>query len=415
MTIDDNNMNEPALYETGDQQAVVSARSVYKFFGGDIDQAQQMAESGASKTEIEEEVGSVMALRDVSFDVSPGELFVIMGLSGCGKSTMVRCINRLIEPSSGEIWLGDEEITAMDDEGLLHMRRTRLAMVFQHYGLLPHRTVIDNVCWGLEVNKTDRHTREYRAVDALASVGLAGWERRMPDELSGGMKQRVGLARALSMDAPIMLMDEPFSALDPVIRRELQDELMQMQEEVHKTIIFITHDLNEAARIGNRVAIMRDGAIVQLGSPTDVVLHPEDDFVREFTKDVRQHSLMTANSIMSDLAHVSKHDSSASEVLEHLLSDDLNYTLVVDQDGRYVGTALLQRISRAVRSGDIEIGKVPLQVDDAVMSDTTLDDLVPSGLRSDHSIPVLDETSVLVGEIMLETLAEVMETEMAAD
>ncbi len=392
--------------------AAVSVRSLYKFFGGDIQQAMSMSRAGVSKDEIQAQTGAVAALTDVSFDVSAGELFVVMGLSGCGKSTLVRCINRLIEPDSGQVWLDDQEVTAMDDEELRQVRRTQLAMVFQHYGLLPHRTVLDNVGWGLELNGVEKRARVDVALEAIEAVGLDGWERRMPDELSGGMKQRVGLARALAVDAPVMLMDEPFSALDPVIRRDLQDELVQMQEKVQKTIIFITHDLSEAVRIGNRVAIMRDGAIVQIDSPTEVVLNPRDAFVRDFTRDVRQHSLMTAESVMSDPTHVVRDERRASEVLENLIEDDQSYALVVNEGGKYVGTALLQRISRAVRMGDVQIGDVPLQVDDAVMTDTILDALVPSGLRSDHSVPVLDESGVLVGEVHLETLAAAMESEM---
>ena len=332
---------------------------------------------------------------------------------------MIRCINRLIEPDRGEIWIGDDEVTSMDDDGLLDMRRTKLAMVFQHFGLMPHRNVIDNVSWGLELSGVDRRTRRQRAVESIEAVGLAGWERNTPDELSGGMKQRVGLARAFAMDAPVMLMDEPFSALDPVIRRDLQEELVQTQAAMHKTIIFITHDLSEAANIGDRIAIMRDGAIIQTGTPTDVVLHPKNAFVRDFTKDVRQYSLMTAGSVMSDVvsgkyglgegAHVVPQDRAVSDVLERLIEEDLGYAMVVDKDGRYVGTARLQRINAAIRRGVDKIGDVPLTVDESVTWDTVLDELVPCGLRADHSVPVLNDDGVLVGEVELNALAEIMD------
>ncbi len=388
----------------------VRVRGVYKLFGGDIEAGIAMAQDGASKDEIQADTGAVLALSDVSFDAVEGEIYVVMGLSGCGKSTLIRCINRLIEPDRGEVWLGDEEVTELDDDGLLRIRRSKLAMVFQHFGLMPHRSVIDNVGWGLELKGVDRSTREDRSETALSLVGLSGWERRMPDELSGGMKQRVGLARAFALDAPVMLMDEPFSALDPVIRRDLQDELIKVQADMHKTILFITHDLSEAARIGDQIAIMRDGAIVQTGTPTDVVLHPVDRFVSEFTRDVRQHSLMTAASVMSEATHVVDASRNATEVLEKLIDDDLSYTLVVDDMGRYVGTALLQRINAAVRRGVSKISDVQLTVDDAVRTDTVLDELVPSGLRSDHSVPVLDEDGMLVGEVGLEDLANVMES-----
>ena len=237
----------------------------------------------------------------------------------------------------------------------------------------------------------------------------------MPDELSGGMKQRVGLARAFAMDAPVMLMDEPFSALDPVIRRDLQEELVQTQASMHKTIIFITHDLSEAANIGDRIAIMRDGAIIQSGTPTDVVLHPKNAFVRDFTKDVRQYSLMTAAAVMGEAVHVVSHDSSASGVLEKLIEEDLGYALVVDGEKRYVGTARLQRISSAIRRGVENIGDVTLTVDEAVKSDTVLDELVPYGLRADHSVPVLNDDGILIGEIELDVLAEVMDPNTAIE
>ena len=397
----------------------VSLRGIYKLFGGDVDAGIAMAQDGASKDEIQEAMGSVLALSDVSFDAAKGEIFVVMGLSGCGKSTLIRCINRLIEPDRGEIWIGDDEVTSMDDDGLLDMRRTKLAMVFQHFGLMPHRNVIDNVSWGLELSGVDRRTRRQRAVESIEAVGLAGWERNTPDELSGGMKQRVGLARAFAMDAPVMLMDEPFSALDPVIRRDLQEELVQTQAAMHKTIIFITHDLSEAANIGDRIAIMRDGAIIQTGTPTDVVLHPKNAFVRDFTKDVRQYSLMTAGSVMSDVvsgkyglgegAHVVPQDRAVSDVLERLIEEDLGYAMVVDKDGRYVGTARLQRINAAIRRGVDKIGDVPLTVDESVTWDTVLDELVPCGLRADHSVPVLNDDGVLVGEVELNALAEIMD------
>ena len=387
----------------------VSVRNVYKLFGGDVEAGLAMAQGGASKDEIQEATESVLALSGVSFDAAEGEIFVVMGLSGCGKSTLIRCINRLIEADLGEIWIGDDEVRSIDDAGLLQMRRSKLAMVFQHFGLMPHRSVIDNVSWGLELSGVGRRARLERASEALEAVGLGGWERNMPDELSGGMKQRVGLARAFAMDAPVMLMDEPFSALDPVIRRDLQEELVQTQASMHKTIIFITHDLSEAANIGDRIAIMRDGAIIQSGTPTDVVLHPKNAFVRDFTKDVRQSSLMTADSVMSEVTHVVPADSDVTEVQEKLIEDDMGYALVVDQDGRYIGTVRLQRINSAVRRGVGKIGDVTLTVDDAVSRDMVLDDLVPYGLRADHSVPVLDDDGVLIGEVELDVLAEVMD------
>ena len=391
-----------------DSDTAVSVRNLYKVFGGNEEGALSRALTGTSKEGIQELHGSVLALAGVSFDVQRGELFVVMGLSGCGKSTLVRCINRLIEPSAGEVWLGDREVTAMSEDELREVRRSEIAMVFQHYGLLPHRSVQENVAWGLEVNGVEKQSRRERAEAALVAVGLDGWGERMPDQLSGGMKQRVGLARALAQDAPVLLMDEPFSALDPVIRRELQEELAKLQEELHKTIIFITHDLDEAVRIGDRIAIMRDGAFVQMGGPTEVVLSPANDFVREFTKDVRLQSMVTAASVMQAPTSTAHADQLTSQVLAELEAEERNHALVVDGDQRYVGSVRLYQLRNALQDGDQPVGSLPLERDGAVMRDTVLDELVPRGLRSDHAIPVLDDEGALVGEIPLEALARAM-------
>ena len=398
-----------------DSDTAVSVRNLYKVFGGNEEGALSRALTGTSKEGIQELHGSVLALAGVSFDVQRGELFVVMGLSGCGKSTLVRCINRLIEPSAGEVWLGDREVTAMSEDELREVRRSEIAMVFQHYGLLPHRSVQENVAWGLEVNGVEKGDRRARAEASLAAVGLDGWGERMPDQLSGGMKQRVGLARALAQDAPVLLMDEPFSALDPVIRRELQEELAKLQEELHKTIIFITHDLDEAVRIGDRIAIMRDGAFVQMGGPTEVVLSPANDFVREFTKDVRLQSMVTAASVMQAPTSTARADQLTSQVLAELEAEERNHALVVDGDQRYVGSVRLYQLRNALQDGDQPVGSLPLERDGAVMRDTVLDELVPRGLRSDHAIPVLDDEGALVGEIPLEALARAMAADEAGE
>ena len=295
-----------------------------------------------------------------------GELFVVMGLSGCGKSTLVRCINRLIAPSAGEIWLGDRERSRRwTRRNCGELRRSEVAMVFQHYGLLPHRSVQENVAWGLEVNGVEKRQRAERAEAALAAVGLDGWGDHMTDQLSGGMKQRVGLARALAQDAPVLLMDEPFSALDPVIRRELQDELAKLQAELHKTIIFITHDLSEAVRIGDRIAIMRDGAVVQLDEPSEVVLSPANDFVRDFTKEVRLQSMVTAGSVMRAPTSTARDDQLLSEVLAAVEAEERNHALIVDGGERCVGSVSIHQMRNALREGDRAVGSLPIAPDDA--------------------------------------------------
>jgi glycine betaine/proline transport system ATP-binding protein len=230
----------------------------------------------------------VIAVRNVSLEVKEGEVFVIMGLSGSGKSTLIRCLLRLLEPTSGEIKINEYEVTNLNDNELIDFRRKEVAMVFQHYGLLPHRTVRENVEFGLKIRGEDKDIRKKRALEAIERVGLKGWEDNHPSALSGGMRQRVGIARALVMDTPVLLMDEPFSGLDPLIRREMQDELIRLQEEMHKTIFFVTHDLNEAIRLGDRIAIMKEGDIVQTGKIHDIVKNPADDYVKRFVQDVKR-------------------------------------------------------------------------------------------------------------------------------
>ncbi len=257
----------------------------------------------------------------------------------------------------------------------------------------------------------EKRDRRERADESLEAVGLKGWGERMPDQLSGGMKQRVGLARALAQDTPVLLMDEPFSALDPVIRRDLQDELAKLQAELHKTIIFITHDLNEAVRLGDRIAIMRDGAIVQMGDPSEVVLSPANEFVRDFTKEVRLQSMVTAASVMREPASTARADQLTSEVLAALEAGDQMHALVVDPRQCYVGSVGLYQLRRVLQDGDAPVGSLSLQADAAVARDTVLDELVPRGLRLDHPIPVIEDDGTLAGEIPLEALA----TAMAAD
>lgn len=278
--------------------STISVRSLWKVFGHNSQRVLTAEHAGKGKDEILEELGCVVALQDVSFDVAEGEIFVVMGLSGSGKSTLIRCLIRLIEPTRGQIFVDGEDILGYDNALLIQMRRNKVAMVFQKYGLLPHRRVIDNVTWGLEVQGISKQDRLERAQGTLEMVGLKGWEARYPRMLSGGMQQRVGLARALAVDPQILLLDEPFSGLDPLIRRNMQDELIKIQNLLHKTMIFITHDLNEALKLGDRIAIMRDGEIVQLDTPEAIVLNPQGEYVTEFIRDVRRESVLKAKNVM---------------------------------------------------------------------------------------------------------------------
>jgi len=249
----------------------------------------------ASAVEKLETRGGVVAVRDVSFKIRKGEVFVIMGLSGSGKSTLIRCLSRLIEPSSGRIIVNGENVSEMNQDQLTEFRRTQAAMVFQHYGLLPHRTVVENVSFGLKLRGMEKQEREAKAINAIEKVGLKGWESYYPAQLSGGMQQRVGIARALVQEADLLLLDEPFSGLDPLIRREMQVELLRLQEELHKTMVFVTHDLSEAVRLGDRMAVMKNGVFVQEGAPKDIIMHPADEYVQRFVQDEQKIALMLEN------------------------------------------------------------------------------------------------------------------------
>ena len=280
--------------------ACIAVSSLSKVFGKHSGLALAPENDGKSKEQLLAELDCVLALKEINFTVDRSETFVVMGLSGSGKSTLVRCLIRLIEPTTGEIIIEGQNILNYDETALVGFRRRKVAMVFQGYGLLPHRRVLDNVAWGLEVQGIGKASRYARTREILELVGLQEWERAYPGELSGGMQQRVGLARALAVDPDILLMDEPFSGLDPLIRRNMQDELLRLQQELHKTIIFITHDLNEALKLGDHIAIMRDGRIIQIGSPQDIVLHPEDEYVGEFVRGVSKTTVMGAATVMEE-------------------------------------------------------------------------------------------------------------------
>ncbi|MEU2281355.1 glycine betaine/L-proline ABC transporter ATP-binding protein [Streptomyces sp. NPDC013178] len=278
---------------------VFSVEGLWKVFGPKPERVPVDPElASLPAAELRSRTGCTAAVRDVSFDVRKGEVFVVMGLSGSGKSTLVRCLTRLIEPTAGTIAVDGEDVRAMDRTRLRELRRHRAAMVFQHFGLLPHRTVLDNVAYGLEIQGVGRSERRSRAREVVTKVGLEGMEQRRPGQLSGGQRQRVGLARALAVDPEVLLFDEPFSALDPLIRRDMQEEVVRLHREEGRTMVFITHDLNEALKLGDRIALMRDGRVVQLGTPEEIVGSPADDYVREFVRDVPREQVMTVRTAM---------------------------------------------------------------------------------------------------------------------
>ena len=285
----------------GDALNAIEVRNVWKVFGqGSPDEAIALAKAGSTRQDIITNIDQTVAVRDVSFSVARGETFVVMGLSGSGKSTLIRCLSRLIEPTSGEVLLNGADLLAMNDEELREVRRGKISMVFQHFGLFPHRKVIDNIAYGLEVQKVAKATRLARATEVLNIVGLDGWANHYPQQLSGGMQQRVGLARALAVDPQILLFDEPFSALDPLIRKEMQDELIRLQKTMQRTVVFITHDFSEALRLGDRIAIMKDGSFDQIGTPEEIVANPATPYVREFVNDVPRAKVLSVKTVTVD-------------------------------------------------------------------------------------------------------------------
>lgn len=281
-----------------ESMAKLKIENVTKIFGKNTKKAIQLLNNGESKKDILKKTGATVGVNKASFEVNPGEIFVIMGLSGSGKSTLVRMFNRLIDPTIGNIYIDGKDIVSMSKEELRKVRREKISMVFQKFALLPHRTILENAEFGLEIQGVDKTARKERALESLKLVGLSGYENQYPDQLSGGMQQRVGLARALANDPDILLMDEAFSALDPLIRKDMQDELLDLQSNMEKTIIFITHDLDEALRIGDRIALMKDGSIVQVGTPEEILMNPSNDYVERFVEDVDLSKVLTANHIM---------------------------------------------------------------------------------------------------------------------
>ena len=403
---------------SGSQRPIIKVESVWKVFGKNPERALNPENASKSKAEIQSELSAVVGLHDVSFEVQKGQTFVIMGLSGSGKSTMVRCLIRLIEPTAGSIVIDGNVITGMTDKELMEFRRSKIAMVFQHYGLMPHRNVLENASWGLEVQGVPETERRARTREVLEMVGLGGWETSYPRQLSGGMQQRVGLARALVVNTDILLMDEPFSGLDPLIRRQMQDELLRLQEDLQKTIVFITHDLNEALKLGDRIAIMHDGRVAQIGSPEDIVLRPEDQYVGDFTQDVRLESVLTASKVMvPPKATVLGHQGPRAAL--HTIGDsDGDAAWIVDRRQRYIGLLTIAKANQALRAGvnrlDLGLGYVD-QGYETVSPDTTFDLLIPLAMASDYPIPVTDGDKKLVGEIHRSALAEALAETSTAD
>jgi glycine betaine/proline transport system ATP-binding protein len=335
----------------------IVCKNIWKIFGTYPERTLENLDRSLSRAEVQEQTGHVIGVNDVSFKIKTGETFVVMGLSGSGKSTLVRCISRLIEPTAGEMIIDGEDIMNYDAAQLTDLRRFRMSMVFQHFGLFPHRKVIDNISFGLEIRGMDKKERKSKAIEVLEKVGLHGWADHYPRELSGGMQQRVGLARAMAVDPEILIFDEPFSALDPLIRREMQDELLNIQSEVHKTMIFITHDFLEAIKMGDHIAIMKDGVIVQIGTPEEIVANPVDDYVRDFTEDVPRYKVLSVGKVMREItdsrgiekAERVSHSAKLDSLIDIVIASE-SPLAVVDDNNNIVGEIDQAMILKAMDS-----------------------------------------------------------------
>ncbi|WP_318519047.1 quaternary amine ABC transporter ATP-binding protein [Photobacterium leiognathi] len=389
------------------QSPLIRVKSLYKVFGPNDKKVVQQVKDGASKDEILAKTGHTVGLSDINLDIFPGEIFVIMGLSGSGKSTLIRHFNRLIDPTEGVIEIEGTDVMSLNEKELQDFRRHKMSMVFQRFGLMPHRTVLQNVGYGLQVQGVSKSEWQNKAKEWLETVGLSGYESSYPANLSGGQQQRVGLARALCTDAEILLMDEAFSALDPLIRSEMQDQLIELQEKLHKTIVFITHDLDEALRLGDRIAILRDGVLVQQGKPVDILLNPADDYVEAFVKDVNRARALTVETVMKpQVVRISAETIGEAVTQMRKAKDDFAY--YIDQQG-YQGV-ITQETLDGVKESEYNNAIDASMLEDvpAVSTDALLETVIPETLDSDHPLPVVDAEGQVTGRLSRSTLAEVL-------
>ena len=386
----------------------ITIDQVFKVFGDTPEQALELVQQGLSKQQILERTGQSIGVFDASFTIEPGEIFVVMGLSGSGKSTLVRMLNRLIEPTSGRIEIDGQDINRLSDKALRALRRKDISMVFQSFALMPHMTVLQNTAFGLELAGVPRAEREKAAHEALEQVGLAGWGASYPDELSGGMQQRVGLARALAADPSILLMDEAFSALDPIIRTEMQSELLRLQETKRRTIVFISHDLDEAMRIGDHIAIMKDGHVVQVGTPDEILRCPANDYVRDFVRGVDAAAVFKAADIARQaLTVVSAHDNRGCRAALRLLEDsDRDQAYVLDSNKQFLGVVSSQSLRTALHGRNGPLGLRHAFLPDAAPLDaaTPVADLFGPMAEAPCPLPVVDVQGKFLGVISRTTM-----------
>jgi glycine betaine/proline transport system ATP-binding protein len=381
----------------------IVVENLTKIFGDQPKKAMQLLKEGHDKESVHDKTGMTVGVDNASFGIEAGEIFVIMGLSGSGKSTIVRMLNRLIEPTAGKVIVDGKDVTAMGQDDLVQFRLKNMSMVFQSFALMPHLTVLDNAAFGLELAKMDKAKRNARAMEALEQVGLKGWEASYPSELSGGMQQRVGLARGLAVDPDILLMDEAFSALDPLIRTEMQDELLKLQEEDQRTIVFISHDLDEALRIGDRIAIMEGGRVVQVGPPEEILQNPADDYVRAFFRGVDPTNVISAGDIVRDTHPtiiVSK-KGSLRATHEILSGSERDHCYVLNPKHQFLGLVSSESLREALESGkqDKPIQQAFLENGTAVNLNDSMQDILPLVASSSWPIPVVDDQNVYKGVV----------------
>ncbi len=378
--------------------AKVSIKGVWKVFGKSPQQAIKLSLQGRTKKEILKETGSTIGVHKADLDIYEGEVFVVMGLSGSGKSTLIRMINRLISPTDGEILIDGQNIVTMSPKELREIRRNKISMVFQNFALFPHKTILENTKFGLEIKGIAEEEQTEKAMQALKAVGLQGYEEQFPNQLSGGMQQRVGLVRALASDTDILLMDEAFSALDPMIRKNMQDELLEIQENYKKTIIFITHDLDEALRIGDRIALMRDGRIIQVGTPEEIMMNPANDYVERFVEDVNLSRVLTAASVMKRAERIFV-DRGPRVALQTMKDNGYSHIFVVDRSFKLVGALSADQASRAAAE-QLSIEDVMTKDVPAVYEDTVIADLLDEMANASMPLAVINEDRKLRGVLI---------------
>ncbi|USS89228.1 quaternary amine ABC transporter ATP-binding protein [Fructilactobacillus cliffordii] len=379
-----------------------------KIFGPHINKAQELLSEGKSKAEILAKTGSTVGVDNANFTINDNEIFVIMGLSGSGKSTMLRMFNRLIEPTLGTIYVDGENIMQLDKKGLLELRRKKMSMVFQGFALLPDRTVLENAAFGLEVQGIAKEEREKKAHESLEMVGLKGYDNQLPSELSGGMQQRVGLARAITNDPDILLMDEAFSALDPLNRRDMQDELIDLQHKLHKTIIFISHDLNEALRIGDRILMMHDGDVVQIDTPEDLLTHPKNDYVKKFIQNVDRSKILTAGNVMIHPNTINIEKDGPKLALRRMKEDHISSIFAVDDQQRLVGLVDADDVIKLIENNQRDMKQIVNAGLPKTSPDTPIAELFDKISKSPLPYAVVDKDGRLEGIILRSTILEAM-------